>query len=151
MSLDPMDMAESTTSSQTQPWQTTSHPLPALPAQFQRVDISDSSHSESPSPHSLYDDPVGLVSSGGGGGGGGNTPGSIMGRMDRLEVTAPLNTNGPDQQEYSDMVMNNAKPEPPKPGKFTMGFRPDCEKCRMKVPGHWAHPPADSRQRRNDS
>ncbi|KAF2997699.1 hypothetical protein E8E13_006586 [Curvularia kusanoi] len=25
------------------------------------------------------------------------------------------------------------------PGRFSMGFREDCEKCRMKVPGHYAH------------
>ena len=27
-------------------------------------------------------------------------------------------------------------------GRFTMGYRSDCEKCRARVPGHWAHPPA---------
>jgi hypothetical protein len=23
--------------------------------------------------------------------------------------------------------------------RFRMGFRPSCEKCRMKVPGHYSH------------
>ncbi|KAK6353118.1 hypothetical protein TWF696_005108 [Orbilia brochopaga] len=26
-------------------------------------------------------------------------------------------------------------------GRFTMGYRADCEKCRSRMPGHWAHPP----------
>lgn len=25
------------------------------------------------------------------------------------------------------------------PGKFTMGYRDDCEKCRLRVPGHYSH------------
>ncbi|KAK6346349.1 hypothetical protein TWF730_010675 [Orbilia blumenaviensis] len=26
--------------------------------------------------------------------------------------------------------------------RFTMGYRADCEKCRNRVPGHYAHPPS---------
>jgi hypothetical protein len=28
---------------------------------------------------------------------------------------------------------------PPRRSRFTMGPRPDCEKCRLGVPGHYAH------------
>lgn len=35
----------------------------------------------------------------------------------------------------SDMVGTGAGPR----RGFSMGYRSDCEKCRMKVPGHFSH------------
>jgi hypothetical protein len=40
-------------------------------------------------------------------------------------------------QPSADMDMGHGRPKPKH--KFSLGPRPDCEKCRLRVPGHWAH------------
>ncbi|KAK6539938.1 hypothetical protein TWF694_008772 [Orbilia ellipsospora] len=86
-----------------------------------------------------------------------HTPGIIMRDMTRLEVSPPseiqsrrwigMNNTGKigglenrqvseePQQDGRNLVTASSR------GRFTMGYRADCEKCRNRVPGHWAHPP----------
>ncbi|KAF3913159.1 hypothetical protein AA313_de0203942 [Arthrobotrys entomopaga] len=86
-----------------------------------------------------------------------HTPGIIMRDMTRLEVSPPseiqsrgwtgmsandgCSKNGQadeeEQQSQDGRNMGTASSR----GRFTMGYRADCEKCRNRVPGHWAHPP----------
>ena len=66
-----------------------------------------------------------------------NTPVSIMNGIGKLEVSSTV--------ELLDKLntYNIAKTEPvsgPQKVRFTMGYRADCEKCRQRLPGHWAHP-----------
>ncbi|KAF3309663.1 hypothetical protein TWF173_010644 [Orbilia oligospora] len=81
-----------------------------------------------------------------------HTPGTIMRDMTRLEVSpsseiqsrgwmgmAPvgetMQQKRHQQDEAGDSGIATSK------GRFTMGYRADCEKCRNRVPGHYAHPP----------
>ncbi|KAK6524954.1 hypothetical protein TWF281_011844 [Arthrobotrys megalospora] len=79
-----------------------------------------------------------------------HTPGMIMRDMTRLEVSpsSELQSRGwmrigaveeiPQQRheiEVGSLGIAGSK------GRFTMGYRADCEKCRNRVPGHYAHPP----------
>ncbi|KAF8271809.1 hypothetical protein EI94DRAFT_489129 [Lactarius quietus] len=45
--------------------------------------------------------------------------------------TAPLDLPEPQPSQQQQA--------PPRRSRFTMGPRPDCEKCRLGVPGHYAH------------
>ncbi|KAF3929526.1 hypothetical protein ABW19_dt0203410 [Dactylella cylindrospora] len=74
-----------------------------------------------------------------------HTPGMIMKDMNRLEVSPSSETQN---RLWSGMESTMAKQTqqqphaaPPPKGRFTMGYRADCEKCRNRVPGHYAHPP----------
>ncbi|KAL8690284.1 MAG: hypothetical protein Q9218_004234 [Villophora microphyllina] len=60
--------------------------------------------------------------------------GGMLGRLDmgsKPETSVPFKTNR----------MWGATPATPSKGKMTisMGYRADCEKCRLKVPGHYNH------------
>ena len=71
-------------------------------------------------------------------------------KLSRLTVTSI--------PEHMDCEGMNGEPQPPSPGlvrtpttgrkrsgalsgrgKFSIGFREDCEKCKQRVPGHFAH------------
>jgi len=86
-----------------------------------------------------------------------NTPGSIMNEMGKLELEVGSGETGSQRNTTADrerVVHNMLQPvglgqdNQSRAGKlakrFTMGYRADCEKCRLKVPGHWAHPPGIS-------
>ncbi|KAF3926923.1 hypothetical protein ABW20_dc0106171 [Dactylellina cionopaga] len=88
-----------------------------------------------------------------------HTPGIIMNDMNRLEVSpsSEIQSRGwmgmakldhsrqeaavqqqTQQQQVGEAVgLATAASK----GRFTMGYRADCEKCRNRIPGHWAHPP----------
>lgn len=61
--------------------------------------------------------------------------GSMLGRLDmgpKTNSQSPFRTN---------KMWGGGGPVTPTKGKMTisMGYRADCEKCRMKVPGHYNH------------
>ncbi|KAK6506014.1 hypothetical protein TWF506_010940 [Arthrobotrys conoides] len=83
-----------------------------------------------------------------------HTPGIIMRDMTRLEVSpsSEIQSRGwmgmrigaveetmQQQQHHQDEAGNLGIAA--SKGRFTMGYRADCEKCRNRVPGHYAHPP----------
>ncbi|EPS43248.1 hypothetical protein H072_2742 [Dactylellina haptotyla CBS 200.50] len=90
-----------------------------------------------------------------------HTPGIIMRDMTRLEVSpsSEIQSRGwmgmakiepssrrqqqqqQQEQEQQGAVASNTLTAGTLKGRFTMGYRADCEKCRNRVPGHYAHPP----------
>ncbi|KAK6332099.1 hypothetical protein TWF718_002633 [Orbilia javanica] len=85
-----------------------------------------------------------------------HTPGIIMRDMTRLEVSPSCEIQNRgwmgmeragetmqhyhEQQESHQTQAGNMVAAASR-GRFTMGYRADCEKCRNRVPGHYAHPP----------
>ena len=49
--------------------------------------------------------------------------------------SSPAQTPAPAFEQVPAQSIRNT----PKKPRFTMGPRADCEKCRLGVPGHWAH------------
>ncbi|RVD87486.1 uncharacterized protein DFL_001720 [Arthrobotrys flagrans] len=86
-----------------------------------------------------------------------HTPGIIMRDMTRLEVSpsSELQSRGwmgmgrvqeTMQQQHNHHQRHHqgeagSLGTAASKGRFTMGYRADCEKCRNRVPGHYAHPP----------
>jgi hypothetical protein len=75
-----------------------------------------------------------------------NGPGSIMVRKQRQRSGAlsaagygsPMRGNSLDSANM--VTMNNGDPNSNSNKRgISMGYRPDCEKCRLKVPGHMNH------------
>ncbi|KAJ9142361.1 hypothetical protein NKR23_g7196 [Pleurostoma richardsiae] len=65
------------------------------------------------------------------------TAGPLDGMM---EVEPPLGTQSPKKgHTRSRHTVNNWTLEPGMKKSFSIGYRADCEKCRMKVPGHFNH------------
>lgn len=69
------------------------------------------------------------------------TPVSEMGPgMGRLDVGGDVDMGTASPVSVGDASMESAWTERKKTGGlFRMGFRGDCEKCRMRVPGHYSH------------
>ncbi|KAF3914541.1 hypothetical protein ABW21_db0204946 [Orbilia brochopaga] len=84
-----------------------------------------------------------------------HTPGMIMRDLTRLEVspsseiqsrgwsrTSGLAKGGHLHTQTCEGAAGDGKiATAGSKGRFTMGYRADCEKCRSRTPGHWAHPP----------
>ncbi|KAJ6256024.1 hypothetical protein Dda_9116 [Drechslerella dactyloides] len=79
-----------------------------------------------------------------------HTPGMIMRDLTRLEVSPSSEIQSRGWSGLAKCGQTHAAAESGGDGKmatagskgrFTMGYRADCEKCRSRVPGHWAHPP----------
>lgn len=58
---------------------------------------------------------------------------AAVGSTAAIAIPGLVGVVGLEQQQSSSGV--HAK------GRFTMGYRADCEKCRMRVPGHYTHLP----------
>jgi hypothetical protein len=66
-------------------------------------------------------------------------------QLSRLSVTTHFNPS----DRMDDDMLSPAMPPTPRGrkrsgaltgiGRFSMGYRDDCEKCRMRVPGHYSH------------
>lgn len=60
--------------------------------------------------------------------------------MGRLDVGGDVDMGTASPAGMGDAGMSSAETERKKTGGFfRMGFRGDCEKCRMRVPGHYSH------------
>lgn len=53
--------------------------------------------------------------------------------MDEEVVVQGVDTTSPTRGRKRSGALSSSK------GRFSMGYREDCEKCRMRVPGHYAH------------
>lgn len=57
----------------------------------------------------------------------------------QMEVEKPTPKKGHTRSKHSLRNWTGFEPTPGVVKKFSMGFRADCDKCRMKVPGHFSH------------
>ena len=65
-----------------------------------------------------------------------STPGSVDGSMD-VESTSPSPKKGHTRSRHT--LNSWTALQPGMKRSFSIGYRADCEKCRMKVPGHFNH------------
>ncbi|KAL8992412.1 MAG: hypothetical protein Q9188_007592 [Gyalolechia gomerana] len=65
-------------------------------------------------------------------------PDGMGGMLGRLDMGPKTNSQPPFR---TNKMWGGGEPATPTKGKMTisMGYRADCEKCRMKVPGHYNH------------
>lgn len=56
--------------------------------------------------------------------------------MERLDVSGDVDMDRRQEGLSAETEIGGVKK---KSGLFRMGFRGDCEKCRLRVPGHYSH------------
>lgn len=65
--------------------------------------------------------------------------GPVVAQLSDASMAEPMGTDQPAKAKSNGHERRRSLTVPSEKRRFCMGYRDDCEKCRLRVPGHFSH------------